>query len=334
MRSTRASSRFWLVGRCGRGAGRALEGPRRRRRHTRRALPRTARRHPPQELEALLLAPYQGAKTHYGLPLSVVALAAASVDLAHLLLTSPAQGLALLDDALPHAQDLMLRQHPRSADMCAKPCAHVRVHSLPHALDPGASPLRPRLGAVTPFHLGRLLALSGTVVRAGAVRVYRSAQIYACGSCGGRLRVPLPLDEDGAPPPPGRCPRRRPDGRACNSPSLKLLPEAEATEGLTNYQELRLQERSGAGGGGGGGGGSGAAGAAPAALEAVLLDELADACSPGGAGLFAPPAASLRRLLPAAAHALLTTPLSLSHTHRPPLRAAPPALLLPQTTWR
>jgi DNA helicase MCM9 len=173
------------------------------------------------------------------------------------------------------------------------------------------NPLHPGIAGVGALHLGRLVSVSGTVVRAGEVRAMEGRRVYRCARCGyafpvradvqggGGFEARLPLECPSSLLPReererwrqlaggdngggGRGARDRDGGGPCLGSTFVPVPPAEANAGAdpalspaalhTNHQELRVQE---------------AArcldlGAAPASLLAVARDELADACQPGG----------------------------------------------------
>lgn len=88
----------------------------------------------------------------------------------------------LLDDALLPAQEALMEQHPHAQHLAVKPNAHVRLHSPPWALPGGPrTPLNPgaisNLGAA---HIGHLVTLSGTVARAGPVKMRETHRLFTC----------------------------------------------------------------------------------------------------------------------------------------------------------
>jgi DNA replicative helicase MCM subunit Mcm2 (Cdc46/Mcm family) len=64
-----------------------------------------------------------------------------------------------------------------------KPHAHARVFNLPYALDPSCGALNPPISRVGSGHIGRLVTLTGTVVKAGPVRVLERQRLMACTKC-------------------------------------------------------------------------------------------------------------------------------------------------------
>lgn len=68
-------------------------------------------------------------------------------------------------------------------ELTAKENVHVRVHSFPHCMDPRPGPSNPVIGGIRSMHVGRLLAVAGTVVRTGAVRVFEAQKVHECTRC-------------------------------------------------------------------------------------------------------------------------------------------------------
>jgi len=83
-----------------------------------------------QELEAIIGSP--DALQHYGVPVSLLALANQDAELAAELLHSPAASLPLMDQALVVAQeDVMARLATCDDEACVKVRAHVACHAQP-----------------------------------------------------------------------------------------------------------------------------------------------------------------------------------------------------------
>lgn len=67
--------------------------------------------------------------------------------------------------------------------MALKPNTHVRLHNLPYGLDPDASLLNPAICNLGSFHLGKLVTVRGTVVKAGPVKMFEAQKVYICNKC-------------------------------------------------------------------------------------------------------------------------------------------------------
>ena len=118
--------------------------------------------------------------------MNFIVLADSNLQLAEALIKSPRPTLDLFDDALGQAQyatrDRMARAGDSALpDLVFKELAHVRVYSFPWALNPrGEDSLRrPGIGAVGACHLNQLVTISGTLVRAGAVKMYEFKKVCA-----------------------------------------------------------------------------------------------------------------------------------------------------------
>ena len=169
------------------------------------------------------------------------------------------------------------------------------------------TPAQTRVHALRAPAIGRLVSVTGTVVRASGVKPLPTAVGFECASCGGVSRVPLDAGRwAGAP-------------RACfgggggsngnNCRGKRFFPDLASAE-TVDWQRLRLQDlpvdgvgggmRNEASGEGGGGGGDNdnvdddddAPGAAPAAIDVDLSADLVASCAPGDVVTVATPPAN------------------------------------------
>lgn len=164
-----------------------------------------------QELVEALLA--VDLDEHYGVPLDFIALLHQNAGLANTLLQAPQSMLEVLEDALitaqarhagrcmhpahvlqhhaelPHGlpvcclQEEVQESHPQQQDMALKPNTHVRLHNLPYSLDPDANLLNPAICNLGSFHLGKLVTVRGTVVKAGTVKMFEAQKVHICNKC-------------------------------------------------------------------------------------------------------------------------------------------------------
>ena len=159
------------------------------------------------------------------------------------------------------------------------------------------SPARTRVRSLRAPAIGRLVSVTGTVVRASGVRPLPTAVSFECSSCGSAVRVPL--DAGRWPAAPGAC-----GGSGGGCRGKKFFPDLSSAEAV-DWQRLRLQDLpvddDGEGGaskdmfsnGGnskgeevGKGGEDGeeeedAPGAAPAAIDVDVSGDLVARCAPG-----------------------------------------------------
>ena len=120
---------------------------------------------------------------HYSLGINLLSLASFSTELVDALLQSPSEALMLLDIDLVAAQQHVLQKHALQAPAMVKELVHLRLESLPFHIDPMAAAWYPAIGAIRSCHIDKLLTLSGTVVRTGAVTMMESHKIFACSRC-------------------------------------------------------------------------------------------------------------------------------------------------------
>lgn len=90
---------------------------------------------------------------------------------------------ALLCAFHAHLQDHVQQSHGQHQDMALKPNTHVRLFNLPYSLDPEASLLNPAICNLGSFHMGKLVTVRGTVVKAGPVKMFESQKVYLCNKC-------------------------------------------------------------------------------------------------------------------------------------------------------
>ena len=163
-----------------------------------------------QELRELLLAPDVDA--HHAFPVSFILLADAQLPLAQALVLEPRATLELLEEALGHAQMARLGQMETSGDATEraaaaaaavfKELAHVRMHGFPWDMaGPAAAAAaggrgggrephvrRPAVNAVGSHHLNMLITISGTMVRAGAVKMLEYKKVWGASRCSSMRR--------------------------------------------------------------------------------------------------------------------------------------------------
>ena len=160
-----------------------------------------------QELRELLLAPDVDA--HHAFPVSFILLADAQLPLAQALVLEPRATLELMEEALGHAQMARLGQMQASGDATEraeaavfKELAHVRIHGFPWDMaGPAAATAaggrgggrephvrRPAVNAVGSHHLNMLITISGTMVRAGAVKMLEYKKVRGASRCSSTRR--------------------------------------------------------------------------------------------------------------------------------------------------
>ncbi|WIA33182.1 hypothetical protein OEZ86_006329 [Tetradesmus obliquus] len=225
-----------------------------------------------QELEAVLLA--AELDEHYGVLLDFITLLHENAQLAAATIANPQPMLELLEDALLTAQDTVMQQHPHRQTMAVKPNAHVRLHNLPYSMDPDPSPLNPSISSIGSAHLGKLVTISGTVLKAGPVKMFEAQKVFMCNKCKHRFLLKNSSDgSDGNSSSnydlPMECPSQGP--RPCMGTNFRPVDDGPGSACYTNHQELRVQQQLQCL----------EPGSVPASISVVLQDELADSCQPG-----------------------------------------------------
>lgn len=133
-----------------------------------------------QVLDHLLLSPELDA--HHALPINFLHLADAQLELAKAVLVAPMLTLEVLDQALNNVQCCEAEaasQRNGGAQVQVKEHAHVRIHSLPSELWPAGqlSMCHPTIRDVCAAHIGKLITVSGTAVRVGAVKMFEYKKV-------------------------------------------------------------------------------------------------------------------------------------------------------------
>lgn len=233
--------------------------------------------------------------------------------LVNALFSRPNAILPLLDEAAVAAQDRMLHSrrfqelNERNADQVdavanvgtVKRLVRVRV-DLHRISCPGISPPVPQ---VRTRHTGRLLSLSGTVMRVGAVKSHEVEHLMECTKCKHRFLVSASKEDGRSADLPPTCPSSQDElnhdtRKPCNGTSFNIVPAGRPI--VCDYQELRLQEptartrtyvgavwtlsdlvRGGEKPTGQGKTAYSSAAAPPRALLVIVEDDLVDSCKPG-----------------------------------------------------
>ena len=154
----------------------------------------------------------------------------------------------------------------------------TRVHARLIHLPPHHSNCKSSLSALTSQDIGKILQLSGTVVRTSRVQMYESHRVYQCcpeKGCGMQFTVKAELNQwNNALNHPLRCPNVQ-----CANKTFAILPEGGCR---SDYQEIKVQETlSNIGMGGLGGNGGGGVSTIPRTLLIKLQHDLVDQCQPG-----------------------------------------------------
>jgi DNA helicase MCM9 len=195
---------------------------------------------------------------HYAIYVSIAHVASVNIQLADLIISNPT---ALLNTNVSTViQNQLLSSLPPTtaspSPLTVKPNAHLRF----------IAPSTPSTEFPTSNSLNHLIALSGTIVRTGPIKMLEARRYYQCPRCSHQFVVAVDLESGGQIQLPKICPSGR--DKPCTSSSFVHCKDIAL---YTNFQEVRIQEKSQVIGGG----------AAPRCIAVLLQDEMADSVSVG-----------------------------------------------------
>ncbi len=194
--------------------------------------------------------------------------------LGHFILKYPNTLVPLLEKAIVEAQlDLLKRLQDtdkiEAAGLTVKGDKGSRVHARIFHLPPICSRTSVAYEATD---VGKIVQLSGTVVRTSPVQMYESARTYKCcgkNGCGKTFVQSADLEQkNNAMMVPDRCPLYIDGGKRCPGTSLKATKDGSVH---TDYQEIKIQEAASKIG----------VGSMPRSLLIKLQHDLVDKCQPG-----------------------------------------------------
>lgn len=210
----------------------------------------------------------------YSLEIDVFGLLQSDPVLGHMLLRFPATLLPLLEKAIVQAQ----RQLMSSPDIDIEGIVKgdqgeggqfmTRVHARLVHLPPTCCITS--LASVEASDVGKIVQLSGTVVRTSAVQMYESARTYQCtgkNGCGQTFVEYADLEQrNNALVTPDACRLFQEGGARCRGTNLTPVGSVH-----TDYQEIKIQEAASRVG----------VGSMPRSLLIKLQHDLVDTCQPG-----------------------------------------------------
>lgn len=171
--------------------------------------------------------------------------------------------LKLLD-----SQDSLNQQQQQQQGIASMPSsyrsvkghAHVRISHIP----PIPELYKASLSGIRAHDVGRLIQVTGTVVRLGTVKMLNASREYTCknSKCGHRFRIYADFEQGYMLQPPRACPRE------CRSSEFVENPDGDE---CTDYQELKVQEQVQ----------NLKFGSIPRSILVALEDDLVDTCRPG-----------------------------------------------------
>ncbi|KAJ2310676.1 DNA helicase mcm9 [Coemansia sp. RSA 2705] len=185
-------------------------------------------------------------------------------ELAMLLLESPQKYLPLFNQACVAVQRALKQAASVTANICSvKEDVHVRITHLPN------HPSLQRTRIPGSEDVGRLLSISGTVIRTGLVKMMETHRVFACTKCRGTFSVQAEIEQYNYIPKPTRCLVPGPD--FCSSTTFMPADSTEEMQRCVDYQEIKIQEQVG----------RLALGTIPRAIVVILERDLVDMAKSG-----------------------------------------------------
>lgn len=231
----------------------------------------------------VLLAAQSDTTRDYSLEIDAFDLFEVDPVLGHLLLKYPNTLVPLLEKAIGDAQKVLKKQLEDRERLLAedkgtttpvvvrtvKGKSGSRVHARIFHLPPTCSRISVAYEATD---VGKIVQLSGTVVRTSPVQMYESARTYKCcgkNGCSKTFVQDADLEQkNNAMVVPDRCPLHTKDGKRCKGTNLKATQDGSVH---TDYQEIKIQEAASKIG----------VGNMPRSLLIKLQHDLVDKCQPG-----------------------------------------------------
>ena len=187
----------------------------------------------------------------YSLEVDAFVLLEADPVLGHLLLRFPSTLKPLLENAIVQAQKELRRQAQEQGDSTeysikgdkgdGKNLQASRVHARLVHLPPTCC--RASVASVEAKDVGKIVQLSGTVVRTSQVQMYESARTYKCTGKYGCSRTFVQYADleqsTNSLTKPARCPLVMEGGQRCKGSNFQLENNGSVH---TDYQEIKIQE--------------------------------------------------------------------------------------------
>ncbi len=191
--------------------------------------------------------------------------------LGHFILKFPNTLVPILEKAIVEAQKELLKElkDTTTENLSAKGEQGSRVHARIFHLPPTCSRTSVAYEATD---VGKIVQLSGTVVRTSPVQMYESARTYKCcgkNGCGKTFVQSADLEQkNNAMMAPETCPLYVSTNQKCSGTNLKPTKDGSVH---TDYQEIKIQEAASKLG----------VGSMPRSLLIKLQHDLVDTCQPG-----------------------------------------------------
>ncbi len=218
----------------------------------------------------------------------------ANPDVGTHLLQKPAKLLPLFDQALLEVQQELLLARCSEVSLSSSPPSHhpsskqqqhygllepnenchVRVSSLPQVPEVSKS----SIGALRSSDAGRLIQLTGTVIRTGTVKMLENQRVYVCknAKCRHRFTLEADVEQGNILVEPKTCPSNE-SGDTSSSSSVEHVSKCKSTvfevvgTRCSDYQEIKLQDKMQ----------HLMVGSIPRSIIVVFQDDLVDTCMAG-----------------------------------------------------
>ena len=230
----------------------------------------------------ILLTSTSSTTRDFSLEIDAFDLLEADAVLGHLLLRFPSTLVPILENAIVQAQKELQKQLEQDEEQDIPPMIvkgdkgngkglpATRVHARLVHLPPTCC--RTSVAAMAASDVGKIVQLSGTVVRTSPVQMYESARTYKCTGKQGCSRTFVQYADleqrINALVKPDRCPLFLEGGQRCKGTNLQLEKDGSVH---TDYQEIKIQEAASKLG----------VGHIPRSLMIKLQHDLVDKCQPG-----------------------------------------------------
>ncbi|XP_066368986.1 probable DNA helicase MCM9 [Miscanthus floridulus] len=201
-------------------------------------------------------------KLHFPLVIEFAELMEFDPKFAGKLYLDPHKYLPFLKDAAQWAQDKVLKKLGNSKTTETKKSVHVRIDVIGSPLE--SPEVSPSIGKVRVKHMRKLIALKGTVIRSGGVKMIEYERCYMCRKCKHSFEVYPELEARNRINLPPLCPKG-----GCTSASFQFV---EGSTICHDYQEIKIQENVQLLG----------IGSIPRSMPVILMDDLVDSIKAGG----------------------------------------------------
>ncbi|KAL0478058.1 DNA helicase MCM9 [Acrasis kona] len=214
------------------------------------------KKHHREDIERVLME--EDDTAHYPIKLSCLDLLNFNIMVGSLLLAYPKDVLPHFDQAAREIQHLVLED---SLTFKYKPNVHLRVHTLP--LNPETT--KPSVSAIRSADINKFIAVSGTVIRTGAVKMWEFEKQFMCNKCKQKFTVRSDMEQYNVLIKPTSCPN---EVEECGGKSFKLLENSQVCR---DYQEIKIQDKIA----------QLSVGSIPRSILVLLEDDLVDQCKAG-----------------------------------------------------